>query len=56
MSCKQFLLWENPIDHKWKVVDIPGFVFGDSTDPKKAVEMAVALGIPKDDIETGGVL
>lgn len=52
----KLFLWKNPIDHKYKVVDVAGFCYGDSTDPQKAVNMAVGLGIPLEDIDTEGIL
>lgn len=55
-SVKPLFLWLNPIDHKYKVIDTAGFVFGDSTDPQKAVRMAVDLGISPSEIDTEGIL
>ena len=55
-SVKPLFLWLNPIDHKYKVIDTAGFVFGDSTDPQKAVNMAVNLGISPSEIDTEGIL
>ncbi|WP_305554534.1 hypothetical protein [Methanobrevibacter sp. V74] len=53
---KHYFLWETPITHKWNVVDVQGYVYGDGDDPQKAIDMALGLNISKEDINTEGIL
>lgn len=52
----KLFLWQNPHDQKWHVVDIAGYRYGESLNPQKAVNNAVELGVPQDDIDTEEIL